>query len=344
MPVPIALIVDDPCPLVHVYRYHAEHVHRDAPRTRDGRPLLDSIPNDFLDAFCDVVNRHGVRGKFSIVPAPAARGDIVAGVNGDPEGTRVWLDTAKRRLGPSFDFSPEMISHDLAVDLPSGRLLASGESDWSQTQDRAALTPYIERALRYLRDAGIDATGVTSPWSFGKDVEEEYAASIIAAQRSVFGRTRSWYFLHTLAAHPLVRPWVAVREGDAALVSIPTTTDDVFWTTIDDPRRDAAFARSIADLLLTADGRRGVIRSILDAGGWPLLLTHWQSLFSNGLRTGLLGLEVLLDRIGETLSGEVDWASCSELMEMTIAAGTGRPTCLPPLRPGRPPARPPGGQ
>jgi hypothetical protein len=50
-PVPITLLVDDACPLVHVYRYHLEHVHAKEPITRDGQPLVDVIPNAFLDAF-----------------------------------------------------------------------------------------------------------------------------------------------------------------------------------------------------------------------------------------------------------------------------------------------------
>ncbi len=64
--VPIALLVDDSCPLIHVYRYHWADVHKRAPTTDDGRPLLDVIPNSFLDHFCAVVQRHGMAGKFSI--------------------------------------------------------------------------------------------------------------------------------------------------------------------------------------------------------------------------------------------------------------------------------------
>lgn len=331
MPVPITLLVDDPCPLVHVYRYHLEHVHAEEPRTRDGRPLLDVIPNEFLDAFCDVVEGYELRGKFSIVPAPAGRGDIVEGVNGDLDATLKWLAIAKRRLGGAFDFCPEGITHDLAVDLATGTPLEKGESRWSQTQDRLSLTPYLVKALRYLKDAGIDATGITSPWIFGMDLESEYIAAIVDAQRAVNARERSWYFLHMLDKHPETRPWVAHREGGTALVSIASTVDDVFWRTIDSPRADRTFVRDLADEILTEDGRGGKVRGVLDAGGWPVLLTHWQSLFSNGLGTGLAVLEEVGRRVRACLLQEVHWASCSELMELTIEAGTRRPTFLPPL-------------
>ena len=59
MPTPITLLVDDSCPLVHVYRYHWKDVHHRTPQTEAGRPLLDMIPNSFLDRFCDVVERRG---------------------------------------------------------------------------------------------------------------------------------------------------------------------------------------------------------------------------------------------------------------------------------------------
>src|SRR5262245_7227054 len=115
---PIALLVDDSCPLIHVYRHHWVDVHKHPAATSDGRPLLDIIPNDFLDRFCDVVNRHNMAGKFSIVPEPAGLGDIVRGIRGfDPQLTRQWLDTTRERLSTQFDFTPEGLTHNLAVDL-----------------------------------------------------------------------------------------------------------------------------------------------------------------------------------------------------------------------------------
>ena len=83
---PICILVDDSCPLVHVYRSHWIDVHKHAPFTDDSRPLVETVPNAFLDRFCDVVQRHGMAGKFSIVPAPAGQGDIVRGIAGfDPQ-------------------------------------------------------------------------------------------------------------------------------------------------------------------------------------------------------------------------------------------------------------------
>lgn len=316
--IPISLLVDDSCPLIHVYRSHWVDVHGRAPATEDGRPLLEIVPNDFLDRFCDVVERHGMAGKFSIVPAPAGQGDIVQGIAGfDPQLTRDWLDTAQRRLARRFDFTPEGITHNLAVDLESGAFLDEGESTWSQKQDRRVLTPYLARALELVKAAGVDATGITSPWVFGQQVEAEYLASIAAAQKQVYDRDFSWYFLHIWHRYPQTRPYVAYADGQSTIVSINSTVDDFFWETINTPRTHADYIAGIADRMLTADGRGGAIRSVLDAGGWPVLMTHWQSFFSNGLETGLAVLDLLGERVTATLGDEVEWASCSELARRT---------------------------
>jgi hypothetical protein len=321
MPVPISLIIDDSCPLVHVFAHHRRDVHHRPLVTPDGREMPLWIPNEFLDRFCDVSDRWGLAGKFSIVPAPGGCGDVVRGIEGfPPELTRAWLDTARRRLSARWDFCSEGITHNLALNLETGGYFEESENAWSQHQDRTSLTPYLIHQLALLRDAGIDATGVTSPWVFGIQVEPEYIASIVAAQKAVYGRTFSWYFLHMLWKTPETRPWVAYSGDDATLISVPAVVDDVWWETIDSPRTDAEYVSGVADRLLTADGSAGQIRRVLDAGGWPVVLTHWQSLFSNGLETGLAVLDELGRRVADQLGDEVRWHNFSELARMTVEA------------------------
>jgi len=317
--VPIALLIDDSCPLVHVYRYHWEDVHKKAPMTDDGRPLLDVVPNEFLERFCDVVQRHGMAGKFSIVPAPAGLGDIVRGIEGfDPQLTRDWLTTAQTRLGERFDFCPEGLTHNLTVDLKTGEFLPVGELEWSNNQNRTALTPYLIRELELLKAVGIDATGMTSCWTFGQKVEAEYIVSMVAAQQAVYQRDFSWYFLHIWHRYPESRPYIAYARAGKTLVSINSTVDDFFWATINSPRTDRAYIESITDQMLTADGRSGAIRDVLNAGGWPIFMNHWQSFFSNGLETGLAVLDLLGERINATLADEVEWMSCLEIAQRAV--------------------------
>ena len=101
MPTPISLIIDDSCPLVHVYACHRRDVHHRELVTPDGRPIQLWIPNEFLVRFCDIVERWGMAGKFSVVAMPGGLGDVVNGIEGrDPAETREWLEIAKTRLGP----------------------------------------------------------------------------------------------------------------------------------------------------------------------------------------------------------------------------------------------------
>jgi hypothetical protein len=93
---------------------------------------------------------------------------------------------------------------------------------------------------------------------------------------------------------------------------------DHFWETIDSPRTDKEYIQSIAEKYITADGKGGSIINVLEAGGWPVFVTHWQSLYSNGLETGLKALDEVGKRISSHLKDKVKWISCMELTKLTV--------------------------
>ncbi len=314
MKTPISLIIDDPAPRVFVFYEHSE-THR----TLDGRPLASEVPNSFLDSFCGVMERYGLRGKFSVVPMPGGRGDIVRGIPGFPDSEiREWLDTVRTRVARNFSLCPEMLTHAGAVDLATGGILPVNEKHWAKTQDASALTPYIAKALSLFRDAGLPVCGVTSPWDFGIEVEGEYVRAISDAFAEVFGRTDCWYFLRSRRKVPNALPWVALNEGGRRVVSVPATTSDHIWQTMDTTDTSEEYVSRVADELLTEDGTAGEIVDVLETGGWPILIAHWQSLFSNGLGTGLRVLEETARRIEERLSGRVTWMSAEEIMRLVL--------------------------
>ena len=311
---PISLIIDDPAPRVFVYYEHA------AKRvTDDGRPLLNAVPNSFLLDFCDVMERFGLRGKFSVVPMPGGRGDIVHGIPGFPDSEiREWLDTVRTRVAKQFSICPEMLTHAQAVDIAGGGFLDVNEKVWASTQNVSTLTPYIAKALALLRDAGLEASGVTSPWDFGIEVEPEYVRAISDAILQVYGRKDCWYFLRSRRHVPNALPWVALSEGDRHVVSVPATASDHFWQTMHTTDTSAAYISRIADSLITADGSSGEIIDIIAGGGWPILIAHWQSLFSNGLGTGLKVLAEVAARIEAHLSDRFEWMSGEEIMRLVL--------------------------
>ncbi len=314
MKIPISLIIDDPAPRVFVFYEHAPKR-----TTEDGRPLLDAVPNQFLYDFCAVMERRGLRGKFSVVPMPGGRGDIVHGIPGFPDGEiREWLDVVRNRVSKHFSICPEMLTHAQAVDLENGGFFGVNEKVWARDKDAAVLTPYIAKALSLRKGAGLAATGVTSPWDFGIEVEEEYVKAISTAFEDVYGRRDCWYFLRSLHGVKNALPWVALRENGHSVVSFPATASDHFWQTMNTTDTSPAYISKIADCLLTEDGSAGEIVRIMEDGGWPILIAHWQSLFSNGLGTGLKALDEVARRIGIHLSDRVEWLSAEEIMERVL--------------------------
>jgi hypothetical protein len=193
------------------------------------------------------------------------------------------------------------------------------ERDWASTQDRTTLTPYIYKALAILKDAGFSPIGVTSPWDFGIEVEDEYEAAISRAVYETSGSKEAWFFLRQLRNVPKARPWVALSEEGRTLVAIPGTLKDSTWQTISCPEVSDEYVSRVADEIITADGKEGEFVRTLSSGGYPIILSHWQSLMSNGLRTGLRVLDEIASRINKHYADKVEWMSFEEIMRFVIA-------------------------
>jgi hypothetical protein len=312
--IPIGVIIDDPAPVISVYYEHASKRE-----TEDGRPLVPSYSNDLLYEFCDIVEKRGIKGKFSIVPMPGNKGDIVNGIDGiDPGEAKEWMDTVKARVLKNFSPCPEMLTHHKAVDLKTGEDLPMNEESFSKTQTRETLTPYITKALSLHKEAGLNTIGVTSPWNFGKDVEDEYTAAISKAVYDVTGSKKAWYFLHVIMNKENVRPWIALEEDGRTLVHIPSTVRDYIWETINSTDTSDEYVSKVADKYITADGKDGALVRNLEKGCFPIFNTHWQSLMSNGLGTGLRVFDTIAERINTHLSDRVEWMSFEEIMNYVI--------------------------
>ena len=302
---PIALNIDDHTALVHVYREHSSGF------TKDGRPLSPFVPYEFLTYFCDVAEKYGLCGKLSFVPEPGCRGDIVHGLEGFTlEALEQWKKTVLTRL-PGFSLGAEMLTHHHALNYLTGTWRDENEDSWSRRQTRGTMTPYIAHALRLLKEAGIPATGVTSPWMFGSTVEEEYRAAIAAAMRDVFGVNQAWYFTWTKQEYPTIcEPIPGFR-----LASVYSSTHDQLWKAIECPRADEAYVDQLADLYLTADGQSGAIVEILKKDAPVVITAHWQTLYSNGTWCGARAIERIAQRV-EKLLPELEWTPFTKLAGM----------------------------
>jgi hypothetical protein len=149
-------------------------------------------------------------------------------------------------------------------------------------------------------------------------VEEEYVAAISQSVAEICDSDKAWYFLRSRRNQPNAKPWVALDEENRTVVSIPSTLNERFWQTIDDPDDSEEHILAIADKFLTEDGTEGEILQVMNTGGWPILCCHWQSLFSNGTEAGLRILNIVAQRINRHLSDRVQWMSFEEIMELVL--------------------------
>ncbi len=314
--IPLTLIIDDPAPCINVYWWHAgERQKTDKPTLKSGEPIVRDVPVAFAAELAEVLRRRGIKGKFSVLPYPAGLGSVAQGLPGYSQAeVERWLAIVRREIAPRMDITPEILTHAKAIDLATHTLLAENEREWSTHQTAETMTPYIAEALQILKSVGLPATGVTSPWDFGSKVEPEYQRAIVKAQQQVNGRRQTWYFLHQSGELSL-QSKVVRREGDGWLVSIVSQCPDVFWQTMETKETGDAYVSSVADQLLTEDGRRGRAADLFRAGTPIVMLAHWQSLFSNGRKTGLRVLDEVGRRMQTAWGSRVHWVTCFELAQ-----------------------------
>jgi hypothetical protein len=312
-PIPVALLVDDGAPVNVMFWHDTPHDHPFA------------VPAAFTRDFAGLCAAHDVRGKFSVLPMPSGLGGIDGRLSHvPPRDLADFLRIVRTDITPRFDITPELLTHHAAYRLTGG-FHHLYEDEWVARAGLKELTDYLALSLRILEHVGLPATGVTSPWNTGEHNESLYAQAIGAAQWRVHRRRVTWYFLHVLATGPGRKPWVSWRDPKRGqvVVSIPATTTDAFWNTqrpTARTRKDARVAAAAGvDTLLTADGKAGRIRELIEQRCPVTLLTHWQSLFSDGTGAGLWGLERLLKRLRPLIGTELAWTSCIELAE--AAAG-----------------------
>jgi len=311
MKLPASLIIDDGCPVNPMYWHErfSEHTH--------------IIPNEFTNAFGELCMKYGVKGKFSVMPMPAGLGRLDTKLSYVPQAhLKGFIKAVKTKIMPGFDITPELLTHQEAYDMESGRLMHVLEDEFVRKATAEQIADYIVLGLKILKNVGLDATGVTSPWSTGRPNEKAYAEGIARAFYRVYKRKVSWYFLHCFGGKEPRWPWISWQDKKSGLkcVSIAGLTGDAFWDTQNKKTKAEArrFALKNADTLLTEDGKKGRLRELFD-GGYPLIIiTHWQSLFSEGWAAGLEGLGETFRRMKKVFGDTIEWQNFTQLAQTAL--------------------------
>jgi len=304
--VPASLIVDDPMPGLNPMIDH-----------EPGYPHRRSIPNDVLRRFADLSERHGIQGKFSVLPWPLALGRLDRPETLPPESRAAlpeFTELVRERIMPRYDITCEFLTHARAIDLATGEPTAETERQWASHATAEEFADTIALAGRILGDAGLPMDGVTSPWDSGKDNEAAYAHGVALAMRRR-GRALAWYFLHCEDKTLDVLPRITYRGNAGLTVSIVVGagTDPGWKTQTGGP--------VLVDPLIDADGR-GRLTDLV-AGGRPVVVcTHWQSLYGNGSLGGLHAIDLLADRLRQRHGDRLDWVPLGRHAEMAAACAT----------------------
>jgi hypothetical protein len=305
--IPFSLIIDDGAPVDPLF-YELPGYET---------PFL--VPAGFTKRVADTFDRFNLRGKFTVIPMPSCLGRIDQSLKRVPQDhLEEFLKLARERIAPRFDITPEFLTHLSSYDLKTGNYRRHlYEDTWITQAPKDEIVEYFTLAFRILQNVGLDSTGITSPWVSGIDVEDKYAQSLAEAQWNVYKRKLTWYFLY--AASDSEKPYQCNikyknAERDQRVVSVPANAGDIFWSM--DLREDKdrpKFIQDGIDRLVSPDGKTGRIHELINTGYPVVIVTHWQSLYTQGTELGLDGLKTLAERIEKVFGSTFEWVTCSEL-------------------------------
>ena len=304
---PISLIIDDGSPVDPLF-YELPGYET---------PFLVSA--GFTRRVADTFDRFDLRGKFTVIPMPSCLGRIDQSLKRVPQDhLQEFLGLVRERIASRFDITPEFLTHLCAYNLKTGDYQRHlFEDTWITQAPLEEIIEYFMLAFQILRNVGIEATGITSPWVSGIDVEQKYVHALAEAQWNVFKRKLTWYFLHAVddTENPLQ---CAITYKDDArgqiVVSVPSNGGDIFWSMEQPTQMERLkFINAGIDRLVSPDGRSGRIRQLIESGYPVVLVTHWQSLYTQGTELGLEGLITLAERIQKVFGSSLEWVTCSEM-------------------------------
>ena len=322
--VPLSLIIDDSTVLLNLnYFFMRDRNIADGENRRwEDVPVVH--PESFTREFAEWCLDHGVRGKFSVVPCPAALGRIDEPL---PLISRrqqeSWLQMCRELIARAFDITPEMITHTFVVDPDTCQPLESAiweQYDWATlpVEEEELVTRYIATACRILQEVGLEPQGVTSPGGFGGRTLEFYALVAGNAVREATGANTPYFFKRLDSSSDVVE--TPVWYGDA---KEGTATGEIIAGTGDWTGSWTGYGEVNAERYITADLQGGRLPELIDAGQPAVLCSHWQGFYGlhDGDRAGFEAFQTVVERLRERdpAGEQTAWRTCSEITNYACA-------------------------
>ncbi len=320
--VPLSIIFDDSTVLVNLNYFFMRDRNLVDGENRRWQDVPAVHPESFVREFAEWCLEHGVRGKYSVVPCPAALGRIDEGLPLFSKAQQEsWLQMCREVITPAYDITPEMITHTVVVDPKTCQPLESGiweQYDWNNlpVDQEELVVDYITTACQILENVGLTPEGVTSPGGFGNPLDF-YAKVVGIAAREVTGNPMPYFFKRVSADGPVETPvWYADREAGTAVGEIIASTGD--WT-----GSWTGYGEVNVDKYITADLGGGRLPAVIDAGDPAVLISHWQGFYGlhNDDRRGFNAFKTVVRRLKERdPNGErTQWRKCSEITNYACA-------------------------
>lgn len=320
--VPLSIIFDDSTVLVNLNYFFMRDRNLVDGENRRWQDVPVVHPESFVREFAEWCLEHGVRGKFSVVPCPAALGRIDEGLPLFSKAQQEsWLQMCREVITPAYDITPEMITHTVVVDPKTCEPLESGiweQYDWNNlpVDQEELVIDYITTACQILENVGLSPEGVTSPGGFGNPLDF-YAKVVGIAAREVTGNPTPYFFKRVSGDGPVETPvWYADRETGTAVGEIIASTGD--WT-----GSWTGYGEVNVDKYITADLAGGRLPAVIDAGDPAVLISHWQGFYGlhNDDRRGFNAFKTVVRRLKERdPNGErTQWRKCSEITNYACA-------------------------
>ena len=340
-PVPACLIVDD-VPINASYWWRLQQTGFGFKPTDDiwgdqWRNQADAAlaPVALFEAFADLADEFDLKGKFTMLPRPAALGRLDERIRGyaDDELAKM-LDIVRSRIQPRFDITPEVLTHTMAMDPATGALRPHSETAWvshlTRTGERQQLTDYIAHAFEVLKNAGLSPTGLTvggmtdpSGIAAGEMVVHGFNLQQLAESLAVAATQSGVTFEHD--GKPAVFFFVGgeptTKRGQAFGLPEPYETDAArvfnLYSVGDEPLaplyRGVGDVEATADALITADLASGRWVDAAEAGRVVVATIHDQTLNSRNTQLGLKALRLALGRLKERYGSRLAWHRASSL-------------------------------
>ena len=329
--VPVSIIFDDSTMLVNLnYFFLRDRIAED--RAHGVTNVVESNqrwedlpvvhPESFTREFAEYCLEHGVKGKYSVVPCPAALGRIDHGLEiFSKQQQESWLQMCRELIVPNYDITPEMMTHTYVVDLDTLKPVDPNlweQWGWNQlpVDQEELVVRYITTACQILDNVGLTPDGVTSPGGFGNPLDF-YAKCAEEAVRSVTGNPKPYLFKRVSSDGPVETPvWYPDRDAETAMGEVIACVGDYTgsWT---------GFGEVNVSKYITEDLQGGRLPAVIDAGDPAVLISHWQGFYGmhDEDRRGFNAFKTIVRRLEERdPNGErTRWRKCSEITTYAIA-------------------------